>query len=272
MTPPLALVREAFRAAGEKRFPLARLLYAAVLGARWKQAVLGFAYFKCVDRLVDEDADAGRALAVLAAQRRLMRHVYAGAVAPEGLALPERFGAPVFADDRRIGAPLRAEFEAILASMELDTRRRGTLLGAAALDAYVREVGANVLRCLLYHAAPGVALPPAFVARASRAYLEADALIDLREDLALGVINVPAEDVASLGLSLDPSDPALRSWIARRAARVLDDFAVARAEGRRLERWSLRLLARMYLAGKERGLRRFLAREGLAPPPHAAAA
>jgi hypothetical protein len=271
MTPSTDLVREAFASAGEKRFFLAQFLYRMVFGPDWKQAILGFAYFKHLDNLVDEDPDAGRALAVLAAQRRFIDDVYAGGPHTGHLGLPERFGAPFFEYDRRIGAPLRVEFETLLDSMEFDTRRRGAVLSAAALDAYVVDLGGGIFRALLYHAAPDVILPPGFVARASRAYLYADALIDLRQDLAAGVINVPAEDVERYGLSLDASDSRLRSWIADRAGRVLDDFAAAFAEGRRLERWTLRFLARLYLSSKRRTLRRFLRREGLEPAPHAAA-
>ena len=269
LPPATDLVREAFAAAGEKRFFLARVFYRTIFGADWKHAVLGFAYFKCLDTLVDEDPDARRALAVLAAQRRFIARVYAGD-AIDGLAPPERFGAPFFAYDRAIGSPLRVEFETILASMDLDTRRRGRALDAAALDAYVLEVGGGVFRSLMYHAAPDVVLPTGFLEHASRAYLKADALIDLRHDLALGVVNVPAEDVERYGITLDCSDSALRSWIEREAGRVLDDFATALAEGRRLGRWSLRLLAWLYLATKRRGLRRFLVREGLRPAPQAA--
>jgi hypothetical protein len=272
MARPPDLVREAFKAVGERRFFLARLLYSIIFGRHWKQAILGFAYFKYLDDVVDEDPDAGRALAVLAAQRRLIQDVYAGGTVAEQRGTPERFGVPVFVHDRRIGAPLRPAFETILSSMERDTRRRGTLLSAEALDAYVREVGESVFRCLLYHAAPDVDLPPGFIALASRAYLHADALIDLRQDLACGVINVSAEDVERYGLSLDAADPGLRPWIEQRAPQVLDELAGAFAEGRRLPSWSLRLLARLYLSSKRRGLRRFLAREGLGRADHAAAA
>ena len=50
-----ALVREAFVSAGEKRFFLARILYRMVFGPDWQQAVLGFAYFKYLDNLVDDE-------------------------------------------------------------------------------------------------------------------------------------------------------------------------------------------------------------------------
>jgi hypothetical protein len=272
MKPSLAFVREAFAAAGEKHFVLARVLYSTLFGADWGQAILGFAYLKTLDDLVDEDRDAGRAREVLAAQLRFIDRVYAGRPLAEARHPPERFGHPFFSHDQRCGAPLRATFEAILATMDLDTRRRGRPLTAAALDTYVLELGGGVLRFLMHFAAPGVVLPAPFLAHASRAYLYADALIDLEHDLALNLINVPAEDIGRYHLSLDPSDPRLRAWAASEAGRVLASFDAALAEGRRLERWSLRLLATLYLSSKRRKLLRFLAAEGLAPARQAAAA
>ncbi len=267
------LVREAFAAAGEKHFFLARVLYSTLFGAQWGQPILGFAYLKCLDDLVDEDLDSGRARALLAAQRRFIANIYAGGGTIAGsLRPPERFGHPFFCHDRQRGAPLRATFESIIATMELDTRRRGIPLSAAALDAYVLALGGGVLRFLMHFAAPDVELPASFVELASRAYLYADALIDVEHDLAFNLINVPMEDIARWGLALDASDPRLRAWVEYRAAQVLADFDAAMAQARQLERWSLRLLAALYLSAKRRKLLRFLARSGIEPMHQAAAA
>jgi hypothetical protein len=260
-----ALVHEAFALSGEKHFRIARRLYPLVFGRRWGETILAFAYLKCLDDLVDEDADAGRALATIARQRALIAAAYGDAAAPVASVTAERFGLPVFAADRACGGGLRGAFETILASMELDTRRRGRQLAAAALDAYVLELGGAVFTIFTALAGPGARMPPALVAAASRAYLYADALIDLRHDLVLGVINVPAEDG---GLDLADGG-AIDAWIAHHAPAVLAHFTEFRSRLAGVRPWTLRVFVGLYLAAKRRKLRRFLA--GLSRPAPASA-
>lgn len=268
MTADLALVREAFALSGEKHFGIARRLYPLVFGRRWRETILAFAYLKCLDDLVDEDADAGRALATIARQRTLIAAAYGDAEPPAARATIERFGLPVFAADRARGGALRAALETILASMELDVRRRGRRLDAAALDAYVLELGGAVFAVFTSLAGPGARMPPALVAAASRAYLYADALIDLRHDLAFGLSNVPAEDG-----SFDAADGrAVDAWIAGRAPAVLADFAAFDAQLGSVRPWTLRAFVGLYLAAKRRKLRRFLAQLSRPAPASAARA
>jgi len=255
MTADLALVREAFALSGEKHFRIARRLYPLVFGRRWRETILAFAYLKCLDDLVDEDPDAGRALATIAGHRALIAAAYGDAAPPAARTTIERFGLPVFAADRARGSALRDAFETILASMEFDTRRRGGQLDAAALDAYVLELGGAVFAIFFALAGPRASMPPALVAAASRAYLYADALIDLRHDLALGVRNVPAEDG---GIDATDGD-ALDAWITGRAPAVLADFGRFTAELGNVRPWTLRVFVGLYLAAKRRKLRRFLA-------------
>src|ERR1700752_117510 len=100
------LVRAAFAAAGEKHFFLARLLYSTIFGAEWGQPILGFAYLKCLDDLVDDDLDSGRARALLATQRQFIERIYEGGPVADDLRPPERYGHPFFDHDRQCGAPL----------------------------------------------------------------------------------------------------------------------------------------------------------------------
>lgn len=262
MTTDLALVREAFDLSGEKHFGVARRLYPLVFGSRWTDAILAFAYLKCLDDLVDEDPDGERALATLARQRRVIASAYAGEAAGDGAALSERFGLPVFARDRRRGARLRPRFEAIVASMEFDTRRRGVQLDAAALDRYVVDLGGAVLHLFAELAAPGAILPPAVVREGSRAYLYADALIDLSHDLACGVVNVPREDADWRSWVGAGDETPRHAWVAARAPQVLAHFARLRAHLGAVRPWTLRAFLALYLAAKRRKLRRFLAGRG----------
>jgi hypothetical protein len=151
------LVREAFGAAGERRFALQHALYRAVLGADWGQLVLAFAWLKRLDDLVDEDPDASRALAVLAEHRALVARIYAGEPIDGALAVPARFAVPFLVWDRAQGSRLRSGVERLLATMEFDAGRRGRVLDAAALAAYERELGATVVCTLADLIVPGIA-------------------------------------------------------------------------------------------------------------------
>ena len=269
MAADLELVREAFHLSGEKHFGIARWLYPLVFGDRWTDAILAFAYLKCLDDLVDEDPDRERALEMLARQRPLIAGAYSGAPPDDGAALPERFGLPVFARDRGRGARLRERFEAIVASMEFDTRRRGVQLDAAALDRYVVDLGGAILALFAELAAPGVVLPAPVVCEGSRAYLYADALIDLSHDLALGVVNVPREDGDWRTWIGSADDAAQRAWMAARVPQVQAHFARLRANLGAVRPWTLRAFLALYLAAKRRKLRRFLTRQtpAMAPLP-----
>lgn len=259
MTADSALVREAFHLSGEKHFAIARLGYPLVFGARWREAILAFAYLKCLDDLIDEDPDHERALAMLADQRALIARAYAGAAPGHRAAVPERYGLPVFHADRARGARLRRPFEAILASMEFDTRRRGVQLDAAALDAYVVDLGSAILVLFAEIAAPGVALPAAVLCEGSRAYLYADALMDLQHDLRLGVVNVPRGEGDWRAWAAADGDAPRRAWVAARVPRVLEHFAAARRHFPGVQPWTLRAFLALYLAAKRHKMRRFLA-------------
>lgn len=269
-TPALALVREAFEAAREKHFLLARLLYPSIFGVRWRAAILAFAYLKCLDDLVDEDDDATRAIAQVERQRSLLARWYAGerCECSEG---PERFAAPVIAGDCGSGS-LRAPLEAILASMEFDTRRRGETLAAAALDTYVLDLGRNVIRIFAHLVTPGAGFSAAAVDEGIRAYLYADALIDLEPDLARGVINVPREDARRFDLRCRPGEARLDLWVAERVPRVLAHFARAREQLRSMRSRRLRLFLSLFLFAKARKLRGHLATRPRWSASHAAAA
>lgn len=262
--PPLALVREAFEAARERHFWIARILYPLIFGGAWRSAILLFSYLKCLDDLVDEDPDQAHALAVLECHRALIERRYRGDDVGES-AGPERFAIPVFALDRRRGAALRRPIEEILVSMEFDTRRRGARLAATDLDAYVVGLGRSVFNLFCRLAAPSAVMAEDLVVEGSRAYLYADALIDLQADLGFGVINIPREDIARLALSCRPDDSRLRGWVAARVPVILAHFARASARLKTFPPWRLRCFLRLFLASKQRKLLRHLKLSGRPP-------
>ncbi len=254
------IVREAFGAAGERRYLLSKMFYTGVFGRRWEAALIGFAYLKCLDNAVDEEPDAVKALAVLASQRELIAREYAGASVGNTCAAVERYGHYFFQYDRTHGVWWRSLIETILETMEFDVRRRHVAVARAALDSYVLTLGEAVIRYTANFLAPGYPLHESFVRSASRAYLYADSLIDLEHDLRFGVINVPAEDVASWKLDLGAPNGRLRDWTASRVPIVFELFAEALAEASRLNGLRARWLARLFLSRKRNRLARFLQR------------
>lgn len=255
-----ALVREAFRTAGERNYLLSKLFYSAIFGRRWEAALVGWAYIKCLDNAVDEEPVAEVALAVVARQRELLARVYDGRDVDPQLIVPESYGRAFFAYDAAHGARCRPLIETIIDTMEFDVRRRHSLVSAERLDTYMVELGAAIIRYTTSFLAADYPLSDAFVDSTSRAYLYADSLIDVEHDLRFGVINIPAEDVAAWQLDVTAANPRVREWVAQRAPAVFDYFAEARAAAARLPGLRVKLLSRLFLSNKRAQLTRHLAR------------
>lgn len=261
---PEPLLREAFAASGEKRFELSSRLYPRLFGPDWDYVLLGFAYVKVIDNVVDVEPDAEKALAYLSRQRRLLEACYGGAAPAAGeLPAPDRFGHQFFLQDARAGGPLRSCFEEVFAVMEFDVRRRGRVLSHEELDAHLVATGEPGIRFLTTFMAPEVELPPAYLALASRAYLWADSLLDLEEDLADGLINVPAEAIERFQLTPAADDRGLPLWVAEQAGRAMGYFDQALAQTDELEHPALILFCKLYLGRKRKKLVRLLESRGI---------
>lgn len=259
MTEPLsdAFVREAFNAAGEKRYILARLAYPYFLGTNWRWALVGWAYIKCLDDLVDEDEASESAIKKLKAQMQLLEQTYAGSLPDPGLSKLESYGQKFFAWDRGCGAPLRSSVEMIIETMEFDLRRRGLALPREEIDAYIIKMGGAIADYFTHFAMPG-RKPSAGLKNAGiRAYLYADTLMDLAHDLKFGLINIPAEDLESEGIYLTKGFEACREWVALQAPRVEGHFDEAINLMREMPGCT-RLWCRFLLNRKRKAFRRFL--------------
>jgi len=123
-------------------------------------------------------------------------------------------------------------------------------------------VGGTSIRYLAHFVSPRRPLPDDFVDRASLAYLNADSLINVEEDLAQGIINVPAEEIDKRGITLEKIDPGLRQWMAEESPRVIGMLDDVIAESKRLNSLTMRLLTRLYLSRKRKGLARFMEQQG----------
>jgi len=260
---PREVLKEAFQASGEKRYYLAKPFYALIFGSGWDYAIIGFSYMKILDDIIDEDTDGERAAARLADQRKLIEDVYSGRP-PEvhGLPVPEKFGWYACMNDRDNGSPVRQHFESMIETMEYDLQRRNRTSTREELEAWARRVGGTSIRYLAHFVSPRRPLPDDFVDQASLAYLYADSLIDVEEDLEQGIINIPAEEIDKRGITLEKSDPGLRQWMAEEAPRVMGMLDDVIAESKRLNSFTMRLLTWLYLSRKVKGLARFAERQG----------
>ena len=217
-------VRDAFHAAGEKRYALARLAYPYLLGSDWRWAVIGWAYIKCLDDRVDENETTQSAIDTLKDQMQLLEHAYAGNSPDAGLGKLESYGQRFCAWDRDCGAPLRYPLEAVLETMEFDLRRRGSVLPREEIDAYLIKMGGALIDFLAHFAMPGRKLSAALKNAGSRAYLWADTLMDLAHDIEFGLINIPAEDLESEKIDLARGFEACKEWVASSVPKVEAHF------------------------------------------------
>lgn len=259
-----SLFGEAMEASGEP-LPLAkRTAFRLLLGEDWRYSLLGYAYLRCIDNTIDKVVDRATSLELMAAQRQFIAEAYDDTLDTGEVVAPGRYGLPFFVWDKDRGSPLRAQIEAFLDTMEFDTRRRGKVPSAEDLDDYFLRTGRAFLRCLAYFATGKPDLPEPCLDLGSRAYLCADALMDLEEDLGVGLINIPPEVVDEYAIDLAQPEPGLERWRPVRAAEVLEYFKQARDTVPLIDKLSMRILYRHYLARKKRRFLRFLRGRGLA--------
>jgi hypothetical protein len=259
----LALFRDAMRESGEPLPLPKRLFYRILFGADWRYSLLGYAYLRCVDNIVDSVEDTATSLEVIAAQRKFIAAAYEGALTPVDAEAPESYGLAFFAWDRDRSAPLRAQFEAFLRTMEFDVRRRGKVSSEEELDDYVLTTGHAFLRCLAYFATGELDLPDPCLDLGSRAYLHADALMDLEEDLEVGLINLTPQVIETYAIDLEDPETGLERWRPVRAAEILETFRKARRTVYSIDNLSMRLLYRHFLSRKKRRFLRFLRQRGV---------
>ena len=258
-----SLFREAMQASGEALAAAEEAGLSVLFGKDWRYSMLGYAYLRCFDDILDAGRDEASSLEMMAEQKAIMADAYDGKPEPEDAGKPEKYGLPFFTWDRDQGAPLRAQFESFLDTMEFDIRRRGRLLDAKELDDYILATGHAFLKCTAYFATGDTEMPTPCLDLGSRCYLYADGLMDLEEDLAVGLINIQPEVIEEFEIDLKNPEAGLARWRPVRAAEVLEYFRQARETIGLIDKLSLRLLYRHFLSRKERRFRRFLNQRGL---------
>ncbi len=209
-----------------------------------------YAYFRWLDDQVDEAlGTVAERVALVERQRRLM----AGAgPAPATAAPPERLlvgllrrpdGVP-----RADAAGARLAVAAMLDVMAFDATRRGRRVTGPELDGYTHTLAVAVTEALHHCIGHGAGSPhdaSRYVA-VTGAHI-AHMLRDLRQDVAIGYLNVPAEVLAA-GAAPDEDSTALRAWVRERVSLARACFATGRTYLAHLDSTRCRLAGHAYIA------------------------
>lgn len=256
---PTQNIDEAIIATKARNFTFDKIMSSAILRIRdWEYCFLGWAYLKCVDDLIDNDENYRSALASLNCQKEFMNKIYSVKLNHQDLPLPERLGFHFFCYDKENNSQLRPFIQSMIEAMEFDIHRRNKILSKLELDNYAIKMGGATIRYLGYFISNDLDISQSFIDHSSLAYVYADSLIDIEEDLKVGIINIPIEDIERYGIRLNTSDVQLKQWLEIRSKEVLEYFKTAFKESNHLNNFSMKMLAYLYLFRKRNNLKRHL--------------
>ena len=185
----------------------------------------GYAYFRWADDQIDTGCPASdNCQAFIRREKALAEACYRGE-RPAGLRPEEAILADLIAHDRGTSDRLQSFIRNFFWVLEFDAARRGRIVSAQELESYSTHLAKAVMDGFQYFIGNAHAYPPApdritAVLGAHRTHM----LRDLREDLPLGYINLPAEVLP--GGALPPNEETLREWARRETAaarRMLHD-------------------------------------------------
>lgn len=247
-----ALASAMTRAASRQSWYTIRFL---VDRGRVDDAWRAYAYFRWVDDRIDEgEGDAAARADFLRRQQALVEAAYraasCGRPMPADLGPEEQLLADLIAGDTEVDSGLQTYLRNMMAVLAFDVERRGRLISAAELDRYIDLLAAGVTAALFHfigHDCP--VAPSAERARAVGGACVIHQLRDLIEDCANGYVNIPAEYLATHGITPgDVAHPAMRRWVTGRVALARDCFREGRAFIARLGNARRRLAGRAYIA------------------------
>ncbi|MBN1305610.1 MAG: squalene/phytoene synthase family protein [Anaerolineales bacterium] len=174
-----------------------------------------YAYFRWADDMVDEVlTDREERQAFIRRQQELAAGLYRGE-RPDGLCPQERMLADLVHHDRGPGSGLRSFIEKFMGVIAFDANRRGEAISRLELEIYTERLGCAVMDGLLYfigNGHPYTRTPQRFqaVIGAHMTHM----LRDMLEDLPLGFINIPQEDLEAGCFALaDAGAEASRCWV-----------------------------------------------------------
>ena len=117
---------------------------------------------------------------------------------------------------------LRQDLETLIGSMEFDANRRGKVISSQELEQYINDnvipyvnISSSILNVKYY--------PKQDLIEIAKAGFVVNYLYDLREDLSLGYLNIPLEEIEQYGIDLEnPESREVQSWIRDKMDRLRD--------------------------------------------------
>lgn len=212
MTNTAALARTITWAASKQSYLTARLLADRDLS---DDCLRAYAYFRWADDVVDGPA---QSVVVrnkfIARQKMLVDNLYLGNP-PTDLCPEEQILADLIAHDRGPESGLGSFIHNFMKVIEFDANRRGCQVTRAELTAYMSWLAAAVMDGIQYFIGNGHPYPktPDRSTAVMGAHL-AHMLRDTLEDLKVGIINIPVEDMPADGNPLELMERNLfRLWV-----------------------------------------------------------
>ena len=213
-------------------------------------AYRAYGYFRWVDDVLDSDrGTAASRQAFLERQKALLDACYRHDP-PRDVDLEEGMLIELVDHDRENNSPLQSYLRKMMAVMEFDARRRGTLVSQVELTDYTRWLSIAVTDALRYFIGHGEYTP-----RDETRYLAVSAahiihmLRDSYADVRCGYFNIPREVIDAYAISpFDVESPAYRQWARKRIMLARHYFHVGKMYFYRVRNLRHRLAGLAYIA------------------------
>ena len=166
---------------------------------------LCYAYFRWFDDVVDSvRLYPEESKFVIERQKKFLSQLYAQE-SPEELATEELFLAHLVRFDKTQRKNIRRDLGSLICCLEFDADRRGRIISTRELEQYVER---NIISYINISSAILNVMDSLKqdLIDISKAGLIIDYLFDLREDMALGYINIPLEDIERYEIDLHALD------------------------------------------------------------------
>jgi phytoene/squalene synthetase len=190
-----------------------------------------YAYFRWSDDVIDLELPPGPERRAFAdRQKDLIRRLYAGE-RPAHLSPEESMLADLILHDRGPDSGLRSFIDQFMWVLAFDACRAGLLVHQKDLNEYTDRLAVAVMDGIQYFVGNRHPYPkPPDRTQAVTGAHATHMLRDLRQDIAGGIINIPRESIAALGLdSANPDGESFRAWVRERVGEARRNLR----EGRR---------------------------------------
>lgn len=182
----------------------------------------GYAYFRWADDMIDLSLrSSSERYAFIGRQKRLIESLYQGEN-PVDLCPEEEMLADLIAHDRGPGSGLHSFIQNFMAVIEFDASRNGRLVTRHELAAYTASLATAVMDGIQYFIGNGHPYPktPERTLAVTGAHL-VHMLRDSLEDIPVGIVNIPSEDIQAYGIPLDDLESeSFRRWVREQVERA----------------------------------------------------